>query len=73
MENAKLNVRVTFTLVLGNSFQEFQRSEVISAIQNSFIVFLFFKRKSIVTIAKGWLLTFKILVYFQFVKILRGQ
>ena len=42
MENAKLNVRVTSTLVLGNSFQELQRSEVISAIQNLFIVFLFF-------------------------------
>lgn len=38
MENAKLNVRVTCTLALGNSFQELQQSE---AIQNLFIVFLF--------------------------------
>lgn len=43
MENAKLNVRVTSTLVLGDSFQELQRSEVISAIQNLFMYFYFFK------------------------------
>lgn len=42
MENAKLNVSVTSTLVLGNSFQELEQNEVISAIQNVFIVFLFF-------------------------------
>lgn len=48
MENAKSNVRVAFTLVLGNSFQKLQESEVISAIQKSFIFIfkkLLFKEK----------------------------
>lgn len=43
MENAKSNVRVAFTLVLGNSFQELQQSEAISASHTKIIYFYFQK------------------------------